>query len=208
MENKKEQYKDPFIHVDSILYQYLYLNVKGLTEEEKCFAKSYVRGIHNRFFIDCSLNRTNDLNDTETLNFEAKDIIITDPWYVFSKDWDKDWLDLLTNYILHSSLVGDWAAAVFRSNAKDIHEFFNMEREELLGQFCADVGMVGVFDLDEVLNYDPNFEKDYLSKDFLVTRINNFTGSVRIRVDYVNEKFIAYVEGKGNINFYGIQIGF
>ena len=60
----------------------------------------------------------------------------------------------------------------------------------------------------EMRNKILSLVKDYLSKDFLVARINNFTGSVKIRVDYVDEEFIAYVEGKGNINFYGIQIGF
>lgn len=113
----------------------------------------------------------------------------------------------VTNFIYHSTLIGDWSATVFETQETNIQDFLAKNERKHLGKFCADAGLVGVFDLQEILNYDGNFAK-FLEKDFLVAQINNFTGTVQIKVDYIDNDFVAYVEGKGNVNFYGIQTGF
>ena len=72
-----------------------------------------------------------------------------------------------------------------------------------LGEFCADAGMVGVFLLDEVLKYNPEFDW-WLSKPWTTTLIRNFDGDVRY---YLDDYDNAHIIGEGNINFVTIQTG-
>ena len=63
--------------------------------------------------------------------------------------------------------------------------------------------MVAVFELDEVLKYNPNYD-DIEKIPYAVTVIPDFTGEVTIE----NIAGSIYVIGKGNINFYSIQTGY
>ena len=193
--------------IDNLLFPYLYEDKEELTNEDKEFCKKYRRIVQSKSLIND--NFLYKLIDTEILNFiRETDIIITDPCYVFSKDWDKDWTKLMDSYIYHDTLYGDWSATVYKTDKTNLKDFLNDDMEMEIGDFCADAGLVGVFVLDKVKEYNPEFIDNYMTKKGLVTLINNFKGTVQIKVDYINESFKVYVEGKGNINFYGVQTGF
>lgn len=78
-----------------------------------------------------------------------------------------------------------------------------------IGQFCSDSGLVGVFELDEVLSYDENFDK-FNTMPYAVCFIPNYAG----KIAFVNNNDESGIEadieiiGKGNIDFYSKQIGF
>jgi hypothetical protein len=60
--------------------------------------------------------------------------------------------------------------------------------------------MVAVFELDEVLKYNPDFDY-HTDRKWTTTTINNFTGEVTI--ENINDSI--HVIGKGNVNFYSVQ---
>lgn len=106
-------------------------------------------------------------------------------------DWEKcnygDDMDLigLNTCITSGTIYGDWGCTTFDSDTK-----------EPLGEFCADAGMVGVFDLSEVLNYNPAFDY-HINRPWTTTLIKNFKGEVHIdRVTTKGDDYISVV-GKG-----------
>ena len=113
-------------------------------------------------------------------------------------DWRKcnygDNMEVLgfTNYLVNSTIYGDWSCTTF-----------NSDTNEELGKFCADAGLVGVFLLEEVLKYNPNFDY-HISKPWTTTLIKNFTGTIQITNP---EEGIVSVVGEGNVNFYTKQTG-
>lgn len=146
------------------------------------------------------------------------DIIITDPCYVVVDDLDRDdWKrcgygsDMgalgIHNCIVEDTIYGDWSCTTF-----------NQETGDALGNFCADSGQVGVFDLAEILRYNPQY-RDHIDKLWTTTLVKNFNGVVRIEkvVDPDNEPWGDYITvvGKGvdketgeQINFFTRQTGF
>lgn len=147
------------------------------------------------------------------------DIIITDPCYICKDgDWRKcgygdDMSQLgINNYICRDTLYGDWSCTTFNSDTK-----------EPIGSFCADAGMVAVFLLDEVLNYNPDFDY-HINRPWTTTLIKNFNGDVEFKI--VHEEGVydedtpwhkkgekwkedsVEVVGTGNVNFIGKQTGF
>lgn len=142
------------------------------------------------------------------------DIIITDPCYIIraahhgTKPITKDdWkacnygknMDVLGiyNYICRSTIYGDWSCTTY-----------NSDTNEKIGEFCADAGLVGVFELNEVLKYNPDFNY-HICRPWTTTWIKNFDGEVNIKV--VNNEYgesEVQVIGKGNINFLGRQTDF
>jgi hypothetical protein len=140
------------------------------------------------------------------MKVENKTIIITDPCYITKeyKDWDKckygtdmKKLDNITNYESSSTIYGDWSCTVYEGNIEQ-----HSNNNKTLGSFCADAGMVAVFELDEVLKYNPNFD-NHINKKFTTTTIPNFNGEITI--ENINNSI--HVIGKGNVNFYSIQTG-
>lgn len=122
----------------------------------------------------------------------------------WSEETRSDWIkcngDLtklgLSHFISSSNYYGDWSCATF-----------NVDNDELIGKFCADAGMVGVFLLDEVLAYNPNFDY-HLNRPWTTTLIKDFDGNVEFEiVENENDKTL-HVVGTGNVNFKTIQIGF
>lgn len=77
-------------------------------------------------------------------------------------------------------------------------------KENTLGEFCADTGMVCVVYLDEVLVVNPNFKKWAENHPWCATIIEDFDGEV----NYIIDNDEAHIEGIGNINFYTSQSGF
>lgn len=124
-------------------------------------------------------NMTKILSETKKISHSIKldgDIIITDPGYIIKDtDWDEcvnyDMKKFgLTNYIVRDTLYGDWSCTTFDSNT-----------DQPIGEFCADDGMVGVFLLDEVLKYNPDFDY-HINRPWTTTLIKNFRGNVSFQV--------------------------
>ena len=117
------------------------------------------------------------------------DVVITDPCYIIhgldesrrSNDWHKcaygDNMEALgiRNYITNSTIYGDWSCHTFE---KKTHR--------VLGRFCADAGLVSVFDLKEILNYNPNYN-DPFEKPWTATLIKNFRGRIWIEKHWNDE---------------------
>lgn len=118
-------------------------------------------------------------------------------------------MDLLgfTNYLTDSTIYGDWSCTVFKKNP---------QRDRKIGRFCADSGMVGVFLLDEVLKYNPEFNY-HETKPWTCTVIKDFHGEVMLKLTSKKENRVyselnmeddsVTVVGRGNINFVGMQTG-
>lgn len=66
-----------------------------------------------------------------------------------------------------------------------------------IGRFCVDSGSFGVFKLDEVLKYCPDFLSNY--GDWCYTIIPNFIGDVNFFEDSNNQ---VHILGVGNKSFY------
>lgn len=130
------------------------------------------------------------------------DIIITDPCYIVKDedDYKVDYNNLEESIglcgISSKTIYGDWSCTVFDYNGKE------------LGNFCADAGMVGVFNLKNVLEYNPEFDY-HINKPWTTALIKDFDGEIFIlcKLDETNEPYIT-IEGKGNIDFYTEQTGF
>lgn len=133
--------------------------------------------------------REHEIKNPLYKEFVNKNIIITDPCYIFDDYCEAENKDVL----MRDTIYGDWSCTTF-----------NSDTEEKLGEFCADAGMVCVVETDnEMIN------KDKLNKlrEHCRTIIKNFTGTVyikRIPTDYEDE---IQIIGEGNINFVGKQTG-
>ena len=104
----------------------------------------------------------------------------------------------INNYITRDTLYGDWSCTTY-----------NTDNEEVLGEFCADAGLVSVFKYDEVKAYNPDIDKWCEEHTWCATIIKNFTGTVQVKIGFDHEyyDFYCYVEGKGSVNFKGCQTG-
>ena len=134
----------------------------------------------------------------KSTNFNG-DIIITDPCYIVIDDLERDdWKKCdygsnmevlgLHNFIVNSTIYGDWSCTTF---SKRDHK--------VLGRFCADAGQVGVFDLAEVLKYNPNFDY-HINRPWTTTLIRNFKGRVWIEKIYNDgdiKDWYSYVKVRG-----------
>lgn len=112
------------------------------------------------------------------------DIIITDPCYICKDDdWEKcgygDNMEVLgiKNYICRDTIYGDWSCTTF-----------NLDTGNVIGEFCADAGMVAVFLLDEVLKYNSDFDY-HIDKPWTTTLIKNFDGEVNFEVFHTDGEY-------------------
>lgn len=134
--------------------------------------------------------------DTEPKHFHG-DIIITDPCYVIKDD---DWSNVCNhiddpNYepipgaIVHDTIYGDWSCTTFDAKTK-----------KPIGEFCADAGLVAVFDLTEVLKYNPTFDY-HITKEWTTTLIKDFDGDVWFKIKHYNtsygDNYSVHVMGRG-----------
>jgi hypothetical protein len=129
-------------------------------------------------------------------------IVITDPCYLgcgnekLNDNWweESDYGERLekfgfTNYITEGTLIGDWSWHTYETETKNI-----------IGQFCADAGLVGVYLLEEILKLNPNFEQWAQEHSWCATIIKDFDGDVKYEYDEKNDD-LFHIVGKGNINF-------
>lgn len=152
------------------------------------------------------------------------DIIITDPCYIIpnTKKGKDDWLNCeygkwmkalgFNNCITSDTLYGDWSCTTYQYDLGyfDSHDILEYKLIKEIGHFCADAGMVGVFLLEEVLKYNPNFDY-HIEKPWTTTLIKDFDGDVNFELmddGFDDGEKQLVVVGKGNINFLGYQTGF
>lgn len=159
--------------------------------------------------------------DSSPVEFDG-DIIITDPCYV--REEDNDWEAFesgdglnelgITRFLIRDTLYGDWGCITYDADS-----------QKQIGEFCADGGMVAVFQLDEVLKYNPNYN-DHIEKPWTTTIIHDFKGTVQFIVEHEEgvygddtelagqtwEDYSVHVVGHGinkktgePINFYSTQ---
>ena len=125
----------------------------------------------------------------------------------------------ITNYICRDTLYGDWSCTTYNTDTK-----------EELGKFCADAGLVAVFELEEVLKYNPDFSRWIKTHYWCGTIIENFTGDINFEVVHQSSVYTkddefesngkiyckegetweedeVRVIGVGNINFFTTQTG-
>ena len=130
------------------------------------------------------------------------DIIITDPCYIINENNTDDWSKCkfganmqaigIKKSIVKSTEFGDWSCKTLS------------DKGDILGEFCADAGLVGVFLLDEILAYNPKFDL-HTTKKWTTTLIKGFEGEIKIKHRGTKENKYVSVIGKGNINFYTSQ---
>ena len=145
------------------------------------------------------------LIDSNVLMFDNESVLITDPGYIMRNG---DTLDLSTidefkekglkRIAIHDTIYGDWSCTTI-----------NTDTNEKLGTFTADGGEVGIFALDEVLAYNPDYAEDLKKYPWCATVIPNFTGKAKIETKFHEEDWDIVVEvvGGGNIDFRGFQTG-
>lgn len=128
------------------------------------------------------------------------DIIITDPCYIAKDDDWPDFLDVvykgeneIKTFIERDTIYGDWSCTVFDTINK-----------EKIGTFCADAGFVGVFDLNEVITYNPSFDY-HTERPWTTTLIKDFDGDIWFEVKeeydekYGNDYLVEVVGAGRNI---------
>ena len=172
-----------------------------------------------------------DYSTPEELAYEAA----LDKYFEESRkynDWDKcnygENMGVLGihNYISESTIYGDWSCTTYQTEEKpkELLESIlrilndNLENEaygdgelsipkvgKAIGEFCADAGLVGVFLLDEILAYNPEWKSWIEEHSWCATIIEDFEGEVEYYIDKVDGE--AHIVGTGNINFYTAQTG-
>jgi hypothetical protein len=121
----------------------------------------------------------------------------------------------ISHCICRDTIYGDWSCTTYKITEdlyKVIDNFVEATKNgedygvncSNLGNFCADAGMVAVFDLDEVRKYNPGIDEWIASHDWCVTTISDFDGEVEY---YIDQAGCAHIVGIGNINFFTDQTG-
>jgi hypothetical protein len=158
------------------------------------------------------VQRKEELENPLHMHVEHKDIIITDPCYI-AKEWDKFYNKYITrpvsrldvpadercnneNILMRDTIYGDWSCHVFN------------EKNESIGSFCADAGMVCIAVLGENPDIDPEKVKEISKKDWCATILKDYTGDLYIKRAPTEGSYDEiYVEGVGSINFTSRQTG-
>lgn len=164
-------YPDVEVSIDESVFDFLSEKEINFLKTSTAKSRTYEKEFNN-------YSKAYEIYEKETM----------DDWEKSNYGEDMENIGLRT-CITSDTLYGDWNCTTYEK-----------ETSKELGQFCADAGMVGVFLLDEVLAYNPDF-KEYLKKDWVVTLIKDFEGEVSFET---TEDELSVI-GKGNINFYTKQ---
>ena len=161
-----------------------------------------------------------DYSTPEELAYKAA----LDKYYKESRkydDWDKcdfgENMEVLGihNYISESTIYGDWSCTTYQTeeepkellesilrvlndNLEDDEPFVPYEGKDI-GGFCADAGLVGVFLLDEILAYNPDWKSWIEEHSWCATIIEDFEGEVEYYIDKVDEE--AHIVGTEVLTF-------
>lgn len=111
------------------------------------------------------------------------------------KEWDEKYFDFFNKY--NFSGLND---AEKRNLYETFAEFKETWKKNILGEFCADSGMVGLFDYDLLSEQDKEFVN---TKTLCATIIKDFDGDVDIQE--INN--YVHVIGVGNKQFFSTQSG-
>ena len=181
----KEEYKDAPPYPDIKDYIGVPLKIEALDEENEDNILAYINSLKKY---------TERLKSTDYTSYEQA----CRKWIEeYGDDAEKcnhyEDMNVLgfTSYLTSSTIYGDWSCTTF-----------NKDTGEVIGDFCADSGMVGVFLLEEVLKYNPDFDY-HKYKPWTTTLIKDFDGEIKIEI--IGEK--VSVVGTGNINFFTLQTG-
>lgn len=156
------------------------------------------------------------------------DILITDPKYVMRTPYltQDDWLASksgkymeilgLTNYFTESTLNGNWNCHTIETYDDPEEEVLKLSGEHgivlgsylskrnVLGSFNSISGKMSVFSLSELRDvYNPDIELWCECHKDIATVIRDFEGEV---IFIVGSEDDTHIVGKGNINFYTIEI--
>ena len=119
-------------------------------------------------------------------------------------DWDtSDYGKHLENIGFHNVIVSDMG---YQYGSYSVYE---SSTNSFIGQFCSDSGLIGVFNLDEILRYDEDFDK-FNTMPWAVCFIPNYVGTIA----FINNNDGKGIEsdirivGTGNMKFYSKQRGF
>lgn len=91
-------------------------------------------------------------------------------------DWERSdcgsHLDVLglKTWMTRDTIYGDWSCSTYNTNTK-----------KKIGDFCADAGLVSVMLLEEILQYNPEFDY-HDEKSWTTTKIENFKGDIQFIV--------------------------
>lgn len=140
-------------------------------------------------------------------------VIITDPCYFrLSDPYVGSHRDPnFSTYIYRGTIYGDWSCTTFElkesSKDKPTEEISQEDIKGNIGLFCADAGLVGVFLLDEVLKFNPDFDY-HVKRTRTTTLIEDFDGEIWDEVVSIDGKEPeVIIRGSGNINFITRQTG-
>lgn len=127
------------------------------------------------------------------LNDEDYDVAIRK--YIDSDDWERcnygDNMEVLgfTNYLVETTMHGDWSCITYSSYG------------DILGRFCADAGLVGVFLLDEILKYNPEYKDHLVENPFTTTLIKDFDGDIDIMYSEEDDE-VSVIGTSTKLSFY------
>lgn len=138
-------------------------------------------------------------------------IIITDPCYIIrdrrfmpqmyeddwnSCSWGEDMEALgIKNYMVSSSGVGDWRFSLRKGKLDS--------EGDLIGNFCTDSGLIGVFNHSQVLEYNPFFERWLGNRVGLAVILKDFQGNVKFTKN--KDTGFVHIVGTGSLDFYSCQ---
>jgi hypothetical protein len=140
----------------------------------------------------------------EKLNVKG-DIIITDPcyfikegddWQLYCKAWGSNENEALKQFSISPSIIIE---------SDEINCEVYDDKGNAIGKFCSDSAHVCVCLLEDVLEYNPDyndFNKENVKNS--VTIIRDFNGEVEVHeVSEEENKYCDFsITGKGKINFY------
>ena len=125
------------------------------------------------------------------------DRIITDPMYIMNSE--EDWHRCEYGEKLEELRICTYITC---GHGDEIGcDVVSLDTHKRLGEYCSDSAMVSVMSLDEVIAYNPNFDKKVGKHCY--TLIKNFEGEVKVlemeEDDGTDQRL--YFLGKGNLNF-------
>ena len=132
------------------------------------------------------------------------DLLVTDPMYVMQAgdDWGRSEYGFrmeelgVRTYLTAETLMGDW----------DCRAYDAVTGKEI-GRFCSDSGLVSVFLMEEILQYNPAYN-EHLVHPYTAVWIRDFRGTVQFMVRKTGETEWICITGQGINRTGGDEIRF